>query len=61
MISVGLAHNALARESWCVSKSCSLWPYRFGRNPTDELKAEVADQVLHPAEREPTGKDLEPV
>jgi hypothetical protein len=23
-----------------------LWPLRFGRGPTDELKAEVADRVL---------------
>jgi hypothetical protein len=40
----------------CVSKSCPLWPFRFGHRPTDELKAEVGDRILHPAERQITGK-----
>ena len=39
----------------CVSKSCPLWPFRFGRRPTDELKAEVA-RVLHPAELRSTAR-----
>jgi hypothetical protein len=42
----------------CVSKSCPLWPFRFGRRPTAELKPEVADRVLHPAERGITGKEF---
>jgi hypothetical protein len=42
----------------CIAKSCALWPFRFGRRPTDELKAEVADRVLHPAERGITGKEF---
>jgi hypothetical protein len=40
----------------CVSKSCPLWPFRLGHRPTAEHKAEVADRVLHPAERQITGK-----
>jgi hypothetical protein len=42
----------------CVSKSCPSWPFRFGRRPTAELKAEVADVLLHPAERGITGKEF---
>jgi hypothetical protein len=39
--------NGSAKEArLCVSRSCPLWPLRFGRGPTDELKAEVADRVL---------------
>jgi aminoglycoside phosphotransferase (APT) family kinase protein len=30
-----------------VAKSCPLWPFRFGRNPSDELKA--ASIALDPA------------
>jgi hypothetical protein len=40
----------------CVSKSCPLWPFRLGHRPTAEFKTEVGDRVLHPAERQITGK-----
>jgi hypothetical protein len=39
-----------------VAKSYPLWPFRLGHCPTNELKAQVADQVLQPAERGITGK-----
>jgi hypothetical protein len=40
----------------CIATSCALWPFRLGHRPTEELKAAVADQVLHPPERQITGK-----
>ena len=42
----------------CVSKACPSWPFRFGKRPTAELKAEVADVLLHPAERGITGREF---
>ena len=42
----------------CIAKSCALWPFRFGKRPTPELKAEVADVLLHPAERGITGREF---
>jgi hypothetical protein len=51
--------NGSAHEvSLCAAKSCPLWPFRFGRKPTDGTKADVADRLLHPAERKLTGKDF---
>ena len=42
----------------CVSKSCASWPFRLGKRPTAELRAEVADMVLHPQERGITGREF---
>ncbi len=29
----------------CLIKDCPLWPYRMGRRPKDDEKAEDADQL----------------
>jgi hypothetical protein len=43
----------------CASKGCPLWPYRFGKKPTEELLAEVRDVPVYPLEAEQTGQDVE--
>lgn len=35
----------------CVSRSCSLWLYRFGRRLTADEVAAVADVATHPSEQ----------
>ena len=42
----------------CVSKSCSLWLYRFGRRPTAEEIDAVADVVSYPLERGVTQAEI---
>jgi hypothetical protein len=34
----------------CTSRSCPLWPYRFGRKPTPEVIAEVSALLIYPLE-----------
>jgi hypothetical protein len=42
----------------CTAKRCSLWPYRFGRKPSPEILAEVADRPIYPPEDVMTGAEF---
>jgi hypothetical protein len=38
----------------CPAKSCSMWPFRFGRNPTPDMRAEIANIEVYPEEDKKT-------
>jgi hypothetical protein len=42
----------------CPAKSCSSWPYRFGRKPNDEIIADQGDTLLHPLELQMTAAEF---
>ena len=42
----------------CVSKRCPVWLYRFGRRPTEEEIARVADVATYPLERGATQAEV---
>ena len=49
-----------AEVALCPATACPLWAMRYGRRPTEELKAAQADVDLHPLERPKTGAATAP-
>jgi hypothetical protein len=42
----------------CPAMSCPLWPYRFGRNPTADMIAQLGDRPIYPLEDATTAAEF---
>jgi hypothetical protein len=46
-----MSTNGSAHEvKLCPAKSCSIWPFRFGQNPTPDMRTEIANIKVYPKE-----------
>jgi hypothetical protein len=43
----------------CPARSCPLWLYRFGRNPTDDMVAELGERQMYPLDMAKTAAGFE--
>ena len=54
----GAVSSSALEVRLCPAMSCPLWPYRFGRNPTPDMIAQLGDRPIHPLEDATTAAEF---
>lgn len=52
------SNGSASEVAHCPARSCALWPYRFGRNPTTDMLGDLGEHRVYPLEDAKTAADF---